>query len=300
MGEDGWLAVGVVVTTVGILIGTRIAPDLVLVAALTVLIVSGVLPATEALAGLGNPGLATVGALFVVVSGLVQTGAVYALGARLLGHPHSALLAQIRLMLPVTAMSAFLNNTPVVAMLVPVVEDWSRRCRLSVSRLMIPLSYAAILGGTCTLIGTSTNLIVHGLVLETTELPAMGFFDIGALGLPVAIVGTLYVLVAGRWLLPERKPPLRESGSAREYSIEMLVEETSPLVGKTVEGAGLRNLPGAFLAEIERADTILPAVSPSETLRSRDRLLFVGVVQSVADLLRLRGLVPAPNQLFKL
>lgn len=300
MGVDGWLSIAVVVATVGVLIGTRIAPDMVLVAALTMLIVSGVLGPEEALAGLGNPGLVTVAALFVVVSGLVQTGAVYALASRVLGRPASVASAQLRLMLPVIAMSGFLNNTPVVAMLVPVVEEWSRRCRISVSKLMIPLSYAAILGGSCTLIGTSTNLIVQGLVIGSTDLGPMGFFEIGAVGLPTAIAGTLYILLVGRWLLPERKPPLLESGSAREYSIEMLVEETSPLVGKTVEGAGLRNLPGAFLAEIERAETILPAVGPAETLRAQDRLLFVGVVQSMADLLRLRGLVPAPNQLFKL
>jgi di/tricarboxylate transporter len=282
------------------LISTRVAADLVLVGALTVLIATQVVTPGEALSGLGNPGLATVGVLYVVVAGLTNTGAVYVLGARLLGRPTSLLGAQIRLMLPVTAMSGFLNNTPVVAMLVPVVEDWSRRHGISVSKLMIPLSYAAILGGTCTLIGTSTNLIVHGMMLETTDLGPMGFFEIGALGLPAAVLGTLYVTFAGRWLLPERRPPLAQPEEAREYAIEMLVEGASPLVGQTIEQAGLRHLPGAFLAEIERADTLLPAVAPTERLRAGDRLLFVGIVDSMVELLRLRGLVPAPEQLFKL
>ena len=128
----------------------------------------------------------------------------------------------------------------------------------------------------------------------------MGFFEIGAVGLPVAIVGVIYVILLGRWLLPDRKPPLQEMDQAREYAVEMLVEQASPLVGKSIEDAGLRHLPGAFLAEIERAQTVLPAVAPSERLQAGDRLLFVGVVQSVVDLMRMRGLVPAPDQLFKL
>ena len=297
---SAWLTLGVIGLSIALMIGSRIAPDVILVGALTVLIVTGVVSADAALAGLGNPGLATVGVLYVVVAGLVDTGAVFAVAARLLGRPKSVFVAQARLMIPVATMSAFLNNIPIVAMLVPVVEDWSRRCHISVSKLMIPLSYATIFGGTCSLIGTSTNLVVHGLVLSATDLGAMSFFEIAWIGVPSAIVGILYMLVAGKWLLPERKPPLRQPEAAREYAIEMLVEDSSPLIGQTVEEAGLRHLPGAFLAEIERTDTILPAVAPTERLRAGDRLLFVGVVDSMVDLVRLRGLVPAPDQLFKL
>jgi di/tricarboxylate transporter len=300
LGFDAWLTLGVVGFTLAFLIGSRIPADLILVASLTVLILSGVLPPDEALSGLSNPGLATIGALYIVVAGLVDTGAVHAFGSRLLGRPRSVGSALLRLMLPITAVSAFLNNTPLVAMFVPVVEEWAKRSKLSVSKLMIPLSYAAIFGGTCTLIGTSTNVIVNGLVAQRTDLGPVGFFSVGAIGLPSALVGILYVLVLHRWLLPERRPPLRQTEVGREYTIEMLVEPSSPMIGKSVEQAGLRHLPGAFLAEIERADTILPAVPPTELLRAGDRLLFVGVVDTVVDLLRLRGLVPAPEQLFKL
>jgi di/tricarboxylate transporter len=300
LGIDAWLTLTVIALIVVLLVRTRVAPDVILVGGLTILIVARVISPEAALAGLGNPGLATVGVLYVVVAGLVDTGAVHALGAHLLGRPRSVPAAQARLMVPVAAMSAFLNNIPLVAMFVPVIEDWSRRCRISVSKLMIPLSYAAIFGGTCTLIGTSTNLVVHGLVLSKTGLGPMGFFDIGAIGVPSAVAGILFVIIGGRWLLPERKPPLREPEDAREYAIEMLVEDSSPLIGQSVEHAGLRHLPGAFLAEIERADAIIPAVAPTERLRAGDRLLFVGVVESMVELVRLRGLVPAPDQLFKL
>lgn len=300
MEVDAWLTLAVVTVTMLLLIGTRMSPDVILVGALTVLIVSNVLTPEEALSGLGNTGLATVGVLYAVVAGLTDTGAVHAIGARLLGRPTSVPSAIARLMVPVTAMSAFLNNTPIVAMLVPVVEDWAKRTGIAVSKLMIPLSYGAILGGMCTLIGTSTNVIVYGLAQERSDIGPIGFFEVGAVGLPAAIVGVLYVLAAQKWLLPERRSPLRDNGQTREYALEMLVEDSSPLIGKSVEEAGLRNLPGAFLAEIDRDGTLIPAVAPSERLRAQDRLLFVGVVESLVDLLRMRGLYPAPDQLFKL
>ncbi len=300
MEVDAWLTLAVIAVMMLLLVSTRLAPDVILVGALTVLMVSGILSPGEALSGLGNPGLVTVGVLYAVVAGLTDTGAVQVFGSRLLGRPLNVTSALVRLMLPVTAMSAFLNNTPIVAMLVPVVEDWGKRAGIAVSKLMIPLSYAAILGGMCTLIGTSTNVIVYGLTQERDDIGSIGFFEVGAVGLPAAIVGVLYVLIAQKWLLPERRSPLRDMGPTREYALEMLVEESSPLIGRSVEQAGLRNLPGAFLAEIDRDGTLIPAVAPTEVLRANDRLLFVGIVDSLVDLLRMRGLYPAPEQLFKL
>ena len=300
MGFDAWMTVAIVAGTVAMLVGTRFAPDVILVGALALLMVSGVLTPESALLGLANPGLATVGALYVVAAGLVDTGAIHLLGSRLLGRPGSVASAQVRMMLPVTGLSAFLNNTPVVAMMVPFVEEWSRRCRIPVSRLMIPLSFAAIFGGLCTIIGTSTNLIVNGMLIDSTGSAGFGFFEIGALGAPLALAGTLYVIGTTRWLLPDRSSPLREPEQVREYTLEMLVETGSSLIGRNLEEAGLRNLPGAFLAEIERGGTVLPAVSPRVRLQAGDRLLFVGVVESVVELVRVRGLVPAPDQLFKL
>jgi len=300
LGFEAWFALAVVIAIIGLLSTSRIAPDLIFVGALTLLMVSGVLSPGQALAGLSNPGLATVGVLYVVVAGLVDTGGIQALGARLLGQPRSIASAQLRLMLPVTGLSAFLNNTPVVAMLVPFVEDWSKRCRIPVSKLMIPLSYAAIFGGVCTIIGTSTNLIVNGMLIAHEEVSGLGFFEIGLVGLPLAVVGFIYVMATSRWLLPDRSSPLRQPEQSREYTLEMLVDAGSPLIGANLEEAGLRNLPHAFLAEIERGGTVLPAVSPRVRLQAGDRLLFVGVVESLVELVRLRGLVPAPDQLFKL
>jgi len=293
---DAWITLLVVASSLACLVSNRFSPEIVLVGALASLLLFGVLDTTQALSGFANPGLVTVAILYVVVAGLVDTGAVQVFGARLLGRPRGVAGAQTRLMLPVMGISAFLNNTPVVAMLVPVVEEWCRRHQLSVSKLMLPLSYAAIFGGCCTLIGTSTNLIVHGLVLEHTTLGPMGFFDIAAVGLPVALVGFGFVLSTQRWLLPERIPPLLVAESAREYTIEFTVDRGSPLVGRSIERAGLRHLPGVFLSGIWRDDNVLVAVPPTEILQADDRLVFVGAVDSVVELVRQPGLTPVTDK----
>jgi len=297
---EAWFTVGVVLLVMALLSVTRIATDVVLFAALSLVLIAGVVSPAEALAGFANPGLATVAVMYAIVAGLVDTGAVQAIGQLVLGRPRSTASAQARLMLPVAAVSAFMNNTPVVAMLLPVVQDWCKRYQLSTSRLLMPLSYAAVLGGTCSLIGTSTNLVVHGLVLERTDLGRMGFFEIAGVGIPVALAGLAYVLVASRWLLPERRAALLAQDNQREYVIELLVEAGSPVVGKTIEEAGLRHLPGLFLAEVERAGKLIPAVAPTDRLYGGDRLMFVGVVESVVDLVKIKGLVPAADQVFKL
>lgn len=297
---EAWLTVGVVLLVLGLLTFTTILPDIILVGGVVLLLVSGVLSPDQALSGMSNEGMITVGVLYVVVAGLQETGAAAWLAQRFLGKPRSVGAAQAQVMAPVAVASAFLNNTPVVAMFMPTVADWAKKHQLAVSRLLIPLSYAAVLGGCCTLIGTSTNLIVNGLVLQQAHLPSLGMWDITWIGLPCTVVGILFVIAFGRWLLPDRRPALSQLEDPREYTVEMLVEPGSPLVGMTIEQAGLRRLPGMYLAEIEREGVVMPAVGPEERLRGDDRLLFVGVVESVVDLQRIRGLKPATNQVFKL
>jgi di/tricarboxylate transporter len=201
---------------------------------------------------------------------------------------------------PAALLSAFLNNTPVVAVFVPAVKVWARRNNLNLSKLLIPLSYASIAGGTCTLIGTSTNLVVNGLLIDQVGSPGLGMFDLAWIGLPITVSVLLFVLIFSGRLLPDRKEPLVHSDGMREYMTEMMVEEGSPLEGCCIEKAGLRSLPGLFLAEIERDGAILPAVEPRERLEANDRLIFVGAIESVVDLHRIRGLVPATDQVMKL
>jgi len=312
MPVDAWITVTVVLGVLAALVFTRRAPDMILAAGLTLLMVvpvpgeagkvwrMGVLGPADALSGLANPGVVTVAVLFVVAAGLRETGGLQWIVQSLLGRPRTLAAAQSRVLLPVALLSAFLNNTPVVAMFIPVLLDWSRKLQLSASKLLIPLSYAAILGGVCTLIGTSTNLVVNGLLIAETEHEGLGMFDIAWVGLPCAVGGLVYLLIFSRWLLPDRKPAISIGDDPREYTVEMIVDPAGPLVGQSIEQAGLRHLPGMYLIEIDRGEDAIVAVGPTETLRANDRLVFAGVVESVVDLQKIRGLTPATNQIFKL
>ncbi|MEA3277865.1 MAG: SLC13 family permease [Pseudomonadota bacterium] len=300
LGWEGWFSLAVVLFCFAMFASGRVAPDIVTSAGLTLLLVAGVVSPADALSGFSNEGMLTVAVLYVVVTGLTETGAIGWIVHSLLGRPGSPLRAQLRLMAPVAALSAFLNNTPVVAIFIPAVQDWAKRHRLELSRLMIPLSYASIAGGTCTLIGTSTNLVVNGLYRTSTDGPGFGMFDLAWVGLPVVGAVLLYMFTAGHWLLPRRASAAESYEDVRQYTAEMLVQPDSPLVGKSVEDAGLRQLPGLFLVEIDRRGQVIPAVSSYQVLEAGDRLVFAGILDSVVDLQCIRGLVPATNQVFKL
>ncbi|HEX7008558.1 MAG TPA: SLC13 family permease [Phycisphaeraceae bacterium] len=300
MSWDAWVTLAVVAIMTAALVRNIAGPDIILLGSLALLTTLGVIDAGEAVRGFGNEGLITVAALFVVVAGLTQTGAMALIVQPILGRPRSVLSAQARLMFPVAALSAFLNNTPIVAMFMPVVSDWCKKAGISPSKLFIPLSYATILGGTCTLIGTSTNLVVNGLLLGLEGGQSLKMFDLAWVGVPCAAAGLAYLLIVGRWLLPDRKPAVSIGDDPRQYTVEMLVEPHGPLVGQTIEQAGLRNLPGLYLMEIDRDGELIAAVGPHQRLQANDRLVFVGVVESVVDLRKTRGLAPATDQVFKL
>ena len=183
--------------------------------------------------------------------------------------------------------------------MVPAIRDWAKKHRLSLSKLLMPMNAAVILGGLCTLIGTSTNVVVSGLVAAKRGQP-LAMFDITWLGVPLFVAGLAYVLTASRFLLKNRKPPMSASDDPRQYTLEMVVEQGSPLAGRTIEQAGLRHLHGLFLMEIDRGGHVMAAVAPTEVLQAGDRLVFVGVIDSVVELQKIRGLRPATDQVFKL
>lgn len=303
---EAWYTLAIVVVMIVGLARNWAPTDLLMLGCLTLLVIAKVLSgsallpnAAEAVTGFGNEGLLTVAVMFVVVAGLMQTGAMTMLAEPLLGRPKSVFDAQVRIMFPVATASAFLNNTPVVAMFMPVVDEFCKKHGISPSKLFLPLSYAAIFGGICTLIGTSTNLVVNGFLVRD-NYPSMRMFDLAWVGVPCSLVGIAYLIAFGRWLLPDRKPAISLSDDPRQYTVEMIVEAGGPLVGRTIEQAGLRHLPGLYLAEIDRKGEILPAVAPKTRLEAEDRLVFAGILESVVDLRRIRGLSPATNQTFKL
>ncbi|MFP8490308.1 SLC13 family permease [Gracilimonas sp. Q87] len=297
---EGWFVLGVILICLILLVGTSISVDIILFAGLAVIFISGILPAEQALSGFSNEGMLTVAVLYIVAAGLKETGVIHYIVGKVMGDAKTVKRAQLRIMSPVMVMSAFMNNTPIVASFIPALERWSRISQIQVSKILIPLSYSAILGGTCTLIGTSTNLIINGLMIQNGSVETLGLFEPALIGIPVAIAGFIYLMLFGDRLLPERGSSMDTFQDPREYTIEMIVEAESALTGKTIEDAGLRNLPGLYLMEIQRNKRTIPAVGPYELLKGNDRLIFTGIVDSIIDLRQISGLVPATDQVFKL
>jgi len=290
---QGWFTLAVLVAVVIAMALETAGPEVLLMGALFTLAAAGVITPEETFAGFSNQSMATIGALLVLAAALRNTGAMEATFGRLFRRTRYELGGLLRFVFPVATVSAFLSNTTIVAMTMPVVIDWARRNRLSPARFLIPLSYASILGGVVTMIGTSTNLTVAGLILQSKMRP-MSFFELAPVGLPVCAVGLAYLLTIGRRLLPDRKDPAQEFGERqREYTVAMRVAPASPLAGQSIEDAGLRHLPGLFLVEIERGESILSPVASAEILRAGDRLVFAGRVSTIVDLQRIRGLLPA-------
>lgn len=299
MAYDALLTLATVLTVLVVLATNRVPADLLLMAALAFLVITGILSPGQALSGFANPGVITIATLYVVAAGLKETGAVQWVATRLLGQPQTLRKAQWRLLVPTSILSAFMNNTTVVAMFIPAVQDWARRLRFPASRLLLPLSYAAILGGTCTLIGTSTNLVVDGLLQTRTGIQ-LGLFEVARLGIPLLVVGSGFLLLFGGRLLPAREDVEAQLEEVREYGVEVSVEADGPLVGKTIAEAGLRQLSYGYLTEIERDGRLITAAEPNRTLQANDRLYFVGAPDCGAELRRIQGLIPASGSVHKL
>jgi len=297
-----WQAILTLLTLVAVLSSlalTRVSADMVLMAALAFLLITGILGPAEALAGFANPGVITIATLYIVAAGLKETGAVQWIARKLLGHPHSEKVAQARMIVPTGLLSGFMNNTAVVAMFIPAIQDWAQRLGIPASKLLLPLSYAAILGGTCTLIGTSTNLVVDGL-LQSTQGIHLGLFDLAWVGVPLLVIGGVFLVLFASRLLPDRGGVSEELDQVREYGVEVQVVEGGPLVGKTVAEAGLRALNYGYLTEIDRGGRLITAVEPDRTLQARDKLYFVGAPECASELRRIHGLKPANGSVHKL
>jgi di/tricarboxylate transporter len=286
-------------TVLSALVITRVSADLVLMAALAFLLITGILGPAEALAGFANPGVITIATLYVVAAGLKETGAIQWLARLLLGHPKTERGAQLRMIAPTGVLSGFMNNTAVVAMFIPAIQDWAQRLGISASKLLLPLSYAAILGGTCTLIGTSTNLVVDGMLQSKLDIH-LGLFEVAWVGVPVLVIGGAFLVLVGHKLLPDRGGVSEELEQIREYGVEVIVASSGPLVGKTIAQAGLRALNYGYLTEIDRGGRLITAVEPDRTLQGGDRLYFVGAPECASELRRIQGLNPANGSVHKL
>lgn len=291
MSLDSWIALAALGGVVAVLIADRYPPALVLGAALAGLVFADVVEPSAALAGFSSTAVATIAALYVVAGAATATGLFSGLVDRALRRDGSV----AALCGGTAALSSFIPNTPVIAMAAPQVVRWADRNAVSVSRFLMPMSFASILGGVVTIIGTSTNLVVSDVLVANGEEP-LGIFEISPLGLPVAVAGVIVLSTVGRRLLPERSPITTSiERRARQFQIAFVVDADGPLVGRSVEDAGLRELNGAYLSFIERrrSPQVAPrsiAVRPDTVLESGDLCCFVGDASRIVDLHDVDGL----------
>ena len=292
----GWLTLLVLLGMTVVIARDRIGPDLTMFGALALLVGLGIVTPVQAAQGFANPAILTIGALFVVAAAVRETGALRMVSQILFGQVSSSRGGLARMVIPVALLSGFLNNTPVVAMFIPVAKGFARKIGERPSRFLMPLGFAAMLGGTCTLIGTSANLVVSSQLEGAGKAP-LGMLEIGWVGVPTMVVGVIYLMTVGYTLLGRRRAP-RETmeDDAKQYLAEVQVAKDSPLIGKTVSDAGLRHLPDLFLAEIHRQDgEVLRPVSPRDRLASGDLLILSGRASTVPDLRDLPGIHPVDD-----
>ena len=294
-----WFVILVVVLVFALQVFTKLPSDLVFLGGMGLLLVSGVIPASAVLGSFSSSTVVLIGALFVVVCGLVHTGFLQWVVRYCLGSPKTYRKAIIRLMLPVAALSSFLNNTAVVALFTGVVRLWAKKLGIAPSKLLIPLSYASGMGGICTLIGTPPNLLISGFYTKETGI-ALSIFTPTLVGLFCLLVGLLSVIALSR-LIPVRQSPEDALQGTGNYTVELMVPTMSSLVGKTVKEAGLDNVDGGHLIEIIRMDReVITAVDDEEFIFGGDRLIFSGDVEKILALRDVHQLVNATHHIFSL
>ena len=290
MGLEGWTTLAVIAVVVAVMAREIVPPAVAMFGATMLLFVAGFITADEAFSGFSNEAPFVIAALLVVARAVDAAGIIQPIIDRVFATVRNPRALLARLVLPMAGTSAFLNNTTLVAMTAPAVLDMSTRRNLSASRLLMPASFAAVLGGAITTIGTSTNLTVSGLLTESGMRP-LDLFELTPVGLPIAAAGCLLIILLAPIVLPDRGTARDElTDSGRDFTVVMEVVAGGPIDGKSVEAAGLRHLQGVFLVEIHRGSRAIAPVAPDEIVQGKDLLTFVGRVDQVVDLQRTRGL----------
>jgi len=285
MTGEAILVLAILVGTVALFVSEKYPLDLVAMIGLGALLIFGLVTPEEGFSGFSNPATLTVAAMFILSAGLQKTGATAAVGRLMVRYGRSHYAALVVIMATITVMSAFVNNTAAVAVFIPLVTILANRRRISASKLLIPLSYASQFGGVCTLIGTSTNLLVSS-ISDQAGHGSFSMFEFSRMGLILFVAGVVFFLVFGRWLLPDRQQgELASTYHLGDYVTELRVRQRSPLVGKSVIESRLR---------VDHDVTVLRVLEAGEagwaplrqTLKPDDVLLVHG---SIADLMRLQG-----------
>lgn len=276
-----------------------VEPAMTFIIAAIVLGVTNILSPSEILAGFANEQIAIIIMLLLLGDIYRNTSVLDIFFDRIFKSAKTTKGFTTRMMIVVAPMSAFLNNTPLVALLMPYVHNWSARNKQAVSKIMMPLSFAAILGGCATLIGTSTNLIVNGMVTDGNifpNLPSIGIFDFAPVGVTMIFIGIAYVLFFGQRMIPERESVTKKFPDIqRKYIVEARIKDGSHLIGRTIAESGLRKLKDLYLFEILRGDITITAVPEDTILVEEDILLFLGNTDSIADFVNERNGMEIPS-----
>ncbi|MBT7461424.1 MAG: hypothetical protein HN685_01925, partial [Waddliaceae bacterium] len=291
LGWHGWLTILVLVATIAVLVSEKLPPDIVMLMGSGVLLFGGILTPTEFLTGFSKDVIFTLAMLFIIARALDTHGVISYLANKMFTKSKSYAKQLFSLMAPLSVGSAFLNNTPIVLMLTPVVRKWALDKKKYPSQFLIPLSYAAILGGSCTLIGTSSNLVVDGLLRAENPAAGFGFFELAKIGIPCVIVGIIYMMTFGRRLLPKRRDPTKNiAQEVKNFTGEFSVTKTCPLIAMTIAAASPQYFSGELLIEIERDGDIIASPGADEVIHDGDRLVFAGEICDIAKLHSIEGL----------
>lgn len=280
----------IIVITVTVLLITflfleKVKPSFIFFGAVFIFLLTGIVDTKGFLNSLANESILSIFLLIFITAGLRSHFNIIGWLDGLFGKTNNPRSFMFRMTAGVTAMSAVLNNTPIVALLMPYVYQWAKKHKVSPGKFLIPLSYAAIIGGMITVIGTSTNLVLNGLIESKKGIP-LGLFDYLYPGLLVSIAGIGFLYLFGLKLLPNRKDLLESNAKlSREYLVETRVAPSSLLIGKSVIDANLRNLTGIYLFEIVRDRSVITPVHPEEIIRANDALFFAGETQNIMELL---------------
>lgn len=286
---DQIVVAGVILFLIIALYRNLLGPGFTFMIGIAVLGIFGILSPKEMLHGFANEQLAVIIILLLIGEVIRRSTLLDSFFDKFFNNTHSYKKFIFKLIFPVSALSAIINNTPLVAIIMPYVLKWGKNHNIAPSKLLIPLSYAAILGGTATLIGTSTNLVVNGMVEDQQIIPgftSLTIFDFTPVGVSMIVFGGLYLIFASYRLLPDRKDPLENVAlRSREYLVEVKVGKGSDYHQKTVEEANLRNLKGLFLVEIIRNDKSISPVRPHTMIFEEDYLIFAGNTDTIADMI---------------
>ena len=297
MTPQAWTALTIVgVTFIG-LASNRFSADLLLLGALAGMILLGVVSPEQALAGFSNTALFTVALLLVIAQAIRQHGALRFVRGWMLAEGGSLFAKQGRLMGSVALLSAFLNNTTIVALLLPEVQAWAKRVKIPLSKVLIPLTYATTLGGLCTTVGTTTHLVANGLLVKA-GLPEFGVFEITLLGLPLAVAGIVLVLLASPFLLPTRRSPDEDFSDLSSFTTELSVIRGGPLEGVNLGRISHAGSKGLFPVEVLRGQAIIHAPQGHFVLQGGDRLIMSGSASALIGMKNIPGLQAMDDQVF--